>query len=236
MASLEKLTLSEKAPRQSLLQAKQDTLRCTLQGMDCPSRELSAATQQPAASFSHLARLPPPCCAALAQDKTVLCRAVYVRWQRRWAGRQNGMCIPLKAHMHDCVNFRLQFPGLLHENNQHIHITWDIGDGRWVNTLEVQNMNGAEADTIRKARELIMESTVTFVEHMKDDGVGLSRQTWDYSWSEFLRRYAQQGDRGETAKENTTINEERADTRVSETHPTLCPLEVVGDDEASKET
>eukprot|EP00965_Chrysotila_dentata_P241061 6204062-Pleurochrysis_carterae.AAC.1 len=80
----------------------------------------------------------------------------------------------------------------------------------WVNKLEGQNMNGAEAETIHKARELIMESTVTFAEHMKDYGVDARQQKRKHTWKEFLKRAGQRV-RGRTAVENVRINIERTE-------------------------
>eukprot|EP00965_Chrysotila_dentata_P252424 6210665-Pleurochrysis_carterae.AAC.6 len=77
-------------------------------------------------------------------------------------------------------------------------------------------MNGSEADTIIRARELMIESMVTFAEHVKDEGIDTSQQTWSHTWSEFLR-YAQRGDGGETAGE-------RADTSAREPYQ-RCTLE-----------
>eukprot|EP00965_Chrysotila_dentata_P234912 6200436-Pleurochrysis_carterae.AAC.3 len=58
---------------------------------------------------------------------------------------------------------------------------WNNGEQRWVNKLEVMNMNGTDAQTIHKAQELITESIVTFTEYMKDDGVDGAQQSWDHT-------------------------------------------------------
>eukprot|EP00965_Chrysotila_dentata_P115640 3821710-Pleurochrysis_carterae.AAC.4 len=93
-----------------------------------------------------------------------------------------------------------------------------------INKLEVQTMNGVEADKICKAREFARESITTFAEHMRDDGIDAVQKTWEHTWSEFLV-YAQRGDRGETTKENAGINGEEATRTDRELHPTLYPGE-----------
>eukprot|EP00965_Chrysotila_dentata_P167070 5517080-Pleurochrysis_carterae.AAC.1 len=96
-------------------------------------------------------------------------------------------------------------------------------------------MNGAEADYIHKAKvELITEAPVTFAEHMIDDGVEAGQQTWGFTWREFLK-YAQQGDRRRSAKENAGTDRQNEVIRTRESHPTLYPGEVVGESEASRE-
>eukprot|EP00965_Chrysotila_dentata_P172966 5708520-Pleurochrysis_carterae.AAC.1 len=90
--------------------------------------------------------------------------------------------------------------------------------------MEVQTLNGMDAEKILKAQELAWESKTTFAEHMRDDGIDATQQNWDYTWSEFLL-YAQQGDRGDAAKENITINDVETERKVRETHPTLYPGE-----------
>eukprot|EP00965_Chrysotila_dentata_P139394 4609130-Pleurochrysis_carterae.AAC.1 len=95
-------------------------------------------------------------------------------------------------------------------------------------------MNGAEAEFRLKARELIMEGPVTFPEHMIDYGVVAGQQTWSCTWREFLK-YAQRGDRGRSARENARIDEQKKETSTRESHPTLYPGEVVGENEACTE-
>eukprot|EP00965_Chrysotila_dentata_P065786 2179315-Pleurochrysis_carterae.AAC.1 len=56
-------------------------------------------------------------------------------------------------------------------------------------------MNGEDAQTIHKARELITESIVTFTEYMKDEGVDGTQNSWAHTWCEFLG-YSQRGNRG----------------------------------------
>eukprot|EP00965_Chrysotila_dentata_P185565 6126475-Pleurochrysis_carterae.AAC.1 len=81
----------------------------------------------------------------------------------------------------------------------------------------MENINGAEADLIHRARELTTEGPVTF------------------TWREFLK-YAQRGDRGRSAKENARIDRHKKETRTRESHPTLYPAgEVVGENKARKE-
>eukprot|EP00965_Chrysotila_dentata_P105387 3480323-Pleurochrysis_carterae.AAC.1 len=115
-------------------------------------------------------------------------------------------------------------------------IEWDDGEQNWVNKQEVGNMNGAEADLIFKARELITEEPTTFAEYMIDYGIEATQSTWGYTWKEFLK-YAQKGDKGRSAKENTRIDEQNKEVRNStrETHPTLYPGEVVGEKEEGRE-
>eukprot|EP00965_Chrysotila_dentata_P224489 6194199-Pleurochrysis_carterae.AAC.2 len=97
------------------------------------------------------------------------------------------------------------------------------------------NINGADAQTVHKARELITESIVTFTEHIKDDGVDGTQKSWNHTWCEILR-YAQWGERRRTAKENARSRSEETDeTRVKEPCLTLYPGEVVGDKETNKE-
>eukprot|EP00965_Chrysotila_dentata_P055679 1847007-Pleurochrysis_carterae.AAC.2 len=83
-------------------------------------------------------------------------------------------------------------------------IKWDNGEQRCVNKLEVQNMNGTEAETVHRARELIVESTVTFAEHMRGYGMEARQQIWCHTWREFLK-YTERGNRGETAKKNAKM-------------------------------
>eukprot|EP00965_Chrysotila_dentata_P181787 6001098-Pleurochrysis_carterae.AAC.2 len=79
-----------------------------------------------------------------------------------------------------------------------------------------------------------MEAPVTFAEHMVDDGVEAGQLTWGFTWREFLK-YAQRGDRGRSAKENASTDKLKEETRTRETHPTLYPGEVLGENEASGE-
>eukprot|EP00965_Chrysotila_dentata_P026314 872136-Pleurochrysis_carterae.AAC.4 len=95
------------------------------------------------------------------------------------------------------------------------------------------NMNGADAQTIHKARDLIAESIVTFTEHMKDEGIDGTQKCWNHTWHEFLR-YAQRGERGGTAKENVRIREETDEIRVREPYLTLYPGEMVGNAETNR--
>eukprot|EP00965_Chrysotila_dentata_P066536 2203112-Pleurochrysis_carterae.AAC.1 len=95
-------------------------------------------------------------------------------------------------------------------------------------------MNGAEAGLIHKARELLREGPVKFVEHMIDYGVVAEQQTWSSTWRKFLE-YAQRGDRGKSARENARIDEQKKETRTREAHPTLYAGEVVGENEARTE-
>eukprot|EP00965_Chrysotila_dentata_P118054 3902043-Pleurochrysis_carterae.AAC.1 len=109
-------------------------------------------------------------------------------------------------------------------------IEWDDGEQTWVKRREVENMNRTEADSILKARELIMEGPVTFAEHMIDSGIEAEQHSWGFTWSEFLK-YAQRGGRGRSAKENAKIDEQRETTRNRESHPTLYPGEVEGEND-----
>eukprot|EP00965_Chrysotila_dentata_P217247 6189874-Pleurochrysis_carterae.AAC.1 len=76
-------------------------------------------------------------------------------------------------------------------------------------------VSGTEAETIHRARVLIVESTVEFAEHMRDYGVGAQQKTWGHTWK---------------------INEEMTDTCTREPYPTLSSGEVVGDAEVCKES
>eukprot|EP00965_Chrysotila_dentata_P111858 3699342-Pleurochrysis_carterae.AAC.1 len=89
-------------------------------------------------------------------------------------------------------------------------------------------MNGADALTIHKARGLIAESIVAFTEHMKDEGIDGTQNSWNHTWGECLG-YAQRGGRGGTAKENMRIREETDEMRVREPYPTLYPGGIAGD-------
>eukprot|EP00965_Chrysotila_dentata_P130447 4313049-Pleurochrysis_carterae.AAC.1 len=109
-------------------------------------------------------------------------------------------------------------------------IEWDDGERRWVNKREVEHLEGAEVDLIHRAKELVREVPVTFTEYMVDHGVNTEQRVWGLIWKEFLV-YAQQGDRGRSAKENASIDMQREDTRTRESHPTLYPGEVVGENE-----
>eukprot|EP00965_Chrysotila_dentata_P110888 3664719-Pleurochrysis_carterae.AAC.3 len=82
------------------------------------------------------------------------------------------------------------------------------------------DMNGEDARIIHGAREFTTERVETFAEYMKEDETAGTQQSWDYTWREFLR-YAQRGDRVETAKENVAMNEETANSRTKEPYPTL---------------
>eukprot|EP00965_Chrysotila_dentata_P222748 6193155-Pleurochrysis_carterae.AAC.1 len=72
-------------------------------------------------------------------------------------------------------------------------------------------MSGAEADYIHRAKELIMEAPVTFL------------------------KYAQEGDRGRSAKENAGTDGQNEEIWTRESYPKLYPGEVVGENEASRE-
>eukprot|EP00965_Chrysotila_dentata_P013148 433479-Pleurochrysis_carterae.AAC.1 len=61
-------------------------------------------------------------------------------------------------------------------------------------------MDGTNARIIHQTRELLMERTATFTEHMKDYGVEADPQSWGEIWKEFLE-YAQRGNREEAASE-----------------------------------
>eukprot|EP00965_Chrysotila_dentata_P007043 229319-Pleurochrysis_carterae.AAC.2 len=91
-------------------------------------------------------------------------------------------------------------------------------------------MNGAEAEFLCKAKELITEGPVTFAEHMIDHGIQAEPHSWGFTWREFLK-YAQGGDRGRLAKENARTNERKEEIQIREPHPTLYPGEVEGEDE-----
>eukprot|EP00965_Chrysotila_dentata_P025087 831813-Pleurochrysis_carterae.AAC.1 len=97
-------------------------------------------------------------------------------------------------------------------------------------------MNGVEADLILKTRELITEEPAMFAAYMIDYGIEATQSTWGYTWKEFLK-YAQKGNKGKSAKENTRIDEQNKEVRNStrETHPTLYPGEVVGEKEEGRE-
>eukprot|EP00965_Chrysotila_dentata_P116067 3837035-Pleurochrysis_carterae.AAC.1 len=89
-------------------------------------------------------------------------------------------------------------------------------------------MNVAEADLIHRARELIMEGPVTFAKHMIDYGVKAEQHSWGFTWRVFLK-YAQRGDSGRSSKKNARIDEQKKETCTRESHPTLYPGEVVGE-------
>eukprot|EP00965_Chrysotila_dentata_P025443 845662-Pleurochrysis_carterae.AAC.3 len=95
-------------------------------------------------------------------------------------------------------------------------------------------MNGAEAELIHRARELVMKGPATFADHIVDYGVEAGQQTWSFTRREFLK-YAQKGDRWRSAKENARIDEQKKETSTRESHPTLYPGEVVGEDGARPE-
>eukprot|EP00965_Chrysotila_dentata_P039646 1317815-Pleurochrysis_carterae.AAC.1 len=75
----------------------------------------------------------------------------------------------------------------------------------------MENMNGAETESILKARDLITEGPVTFAEHMIAYGIEAEQCSWGFTWREFLK-YAQRGDKGRSAKENTRIDEKKGET------------------------
>eukprot|EP00965_Chrysotila_dentata_P050078 1659037-Pleurochrysis_carterae.AAC.1 len=91
-------------------------------------------------------------------------------------------------------------------------------------------MSGAEVALIHRARELVVESPVTFAEHMIDHGIDARRQIWSHTWREFLK-YAQRRDRGKSAKENARIGKQKKETSTRESHPMLYPGEVEGENE-----
>eukprot|EP00965_Chrysotila_dentata_P213546 6187681-Pleurochrysis_carterae.AAC.4 len=107
---------------------------------------------------------------------------------------------------------------------------WDDGERIWVNKREVEIMDGTEAEFIYSAKELIAEGPVTFAEYMIDYGIEAEQHSWGLTWREFLK-YAQEGDRGERAKENAEMNERKEEIQIRESHPTLYPGEVEGEDE-----
>eukprot|EP00965_Chrysotila_dentata_P229481 6197220-Pleurochrysis_carterae.AAC.1 len=109
-------------------------------------------------------------------------------------------------------------------------IEWDDGEQNWVNKREVDNMNGADAEFIFKARELIKEEHVTFAEHMIDLGINADLRSWGPTWREFLK-YAQSGEKGKSAKENVGMDKHVEDVRRREPYPTLYPGELEGEDE-----
>eukprot|EP00965_Chrysotila_dentata_P220116 6191583-Pleurochrysis_carterae.AAC.4 len=80
-----------------------------------------------------------------------------------------------------------------------------------------------------------MEAPVSFAEHMVDHGVEAGQQTRGFTWREFLKYAHQKGDRGRSAKENASTDKQNEETRPRESHPTLYPGEVVGENEASRE-
>eukprot|EP00965_Chrysotila_dentata_P061282 2030580-Pleurochrysis_carterae.AAC.1 len=96
------------------------------------------------------------------------------------------------------------------------------------------HMNGAEADLIHKAKEQTRVVPGTFAEYMVDYGIDTKQQTWGHIWKKFLK-YAQQGDRGRSAKENASKDTRKEDIHNREPHPTLYPGEVVGENGHSKE-
>eukprot|EP00965_Chrysotila_dentata_P180903 5971444-Pleurochrysis_carterae.AAC.1 len=61
-------------------------------------------------------------------------------------------------------------------------IEWDDGERTWVNKREVENINGAEAEFIFRAKELITEGPVTFAEHMIDHGIEAEQHSWGFTW------------------------------------------------------
>eukprot|EP00965_Chrysotila_dentata_P116415 3848349-Pleurochrysis_carterae.AAC.1 len=124
---------------------------------------------------------------------------------------------------------------LLEAQGEKEYKKWGDGEQKWVNKVELENMSGAEAELIHRARELIMEGPVTFAEHMIDYGVVEGQQTWSFTCKEFLK-YAQRGHRGRSARENAKIGEQKKETSTRESHPTLYPGEVlVGENEGGRE-
>eukprot|EP00965_Chrysotila_dentata_P241999 6204632-Pleurochrysis_carterae.AAC.4 len=109
-------------------------------------------------------------------------------------------------------------------------IEWDNGEQKWVNEREVENMNREETETILKARELTVEEPATFTEHMIDYGIEAEQYSWDFTWREFLK-YAQRGDKGKSAEENTRVDEQKEEIRIREPHPTFYPGEVEGENQ-----
>eukprot|EP00965_Chrysotila_dentata_P098536 3257276-Pleurochrysis_carterae.AAC.2 len=91
-------------------------------------------------------------------------------------------------------------------------------------------MNGEEAEFIFNARELTTEGPVMCAEHMIDYGIDAEQHSWGFTWREFLK-YAQTRDRGRSAKENARTDEQKYKTRTRESHNTLYPGEVEGEDE-----
>eukprot|EP00965_Chrysotila_dentata_P036282 1208265-Pleurochrysis_carterae.AAC.2 len=80
------------------------------------------------------------------------------------------------------------------------------------------HMNGAEADLIHKAKEQTREVPGTFAEYMVDCGIDTEQQTWGHIWKEFLV-YAQQGDRGRSAKENASMDTRKEDVNNRDNTP-----------------
>eukprot|EP00965_Chrysotila_dentata_P192069 6174952-Pleurochrysis_carterae.AAC.1 len=70
---------------------------------------------------------------------------------------------------------------------------------------------------------------------MIDYGIDAEQQTWGSTWIEFLQ-YAQRGDKGRAAIENTGTDEQRRETRSRESHPTLYPGKVEDENEEQVET
>eukprot|EP00965_Chrysotila_dentata_P049860 1652907-Pleurochrysis_carterae.AAC.1 len=95
-------------------------------------------------------------------------------------------------------------------------------------------MNGTDAATIHKTRELTVGGPSTFAEHMIDYGLDTRQQSWKHTWEEFLK-YAQKGDRGSSAKENGEISAQRKEVGTREIYPTLYPGEVEGENEIQME-
>eukprot|EP00965_Chrysotila_dentata_P254542 6211911-Pleurochrysis_carterae.AAC.1 len=102
--------------------------------------------------------------------------------------------------------------------------------------MDLQNINGEDADRIHKDREAVRESTTTFAEHMRDDGVEAAPVSWGHTWREFLS-YVQRGDNKDTARENVQIKSEVNAVTDREPYPTLYPGEVksgAGEDEENR--
>eukprot|EP00965_Chrysotila_dentata_P032843 1094914-Pleurochrysis_carterae.AAC.1 len=114
-------------------------------------------------------------------------------------------------------------------------IEWDNGDTGWVNKWEAQDMDVTNTRIVHERREAVRERPATFTEHMRDYRVEADPQSWGETWREFLV-YAQQGNRGEAALENATIEEVIVEANPREPYPTLYPGEEVGGIETDKDT
>eukprot|EP00965_Chrysotila_dentata_P076257 2518656-Pleurochrysis_carterae.AAC.1 len=112
-------------------------------------------------------------------------------------------------------------------------VEWTNGEQRWVNKLEMLNMNGSEAAFIHREKEQTVEEPVTFTEHMIDYGIEAEQQTWGNTWTEFLQ-YAQRGEKGRSATENMGIDEQRKETCSRESYPTLYPGKMEDETEAQE--
>eukprot|EP00965_Chrysotila_dentata_P031911 1063965-Pleurochrysis_carterae.AAC.1 len=96
-------------------------------------------------------------------------------------------------------------------------------------------MDGTNAKIVHEMREILMERTATSTEHMRDYGVEADPQSWVDIWRKILT-YAQQGNRGEAAKENAPIGEIITEETIRESYPTLYPGEVRGETTNDKDT